>query len=147
MEQFDAYLNERRLRHSKRREEIARIFFSATSHIGIEELFEKVHRTNSAIGIATVYRTLNLLVDAGLAVRRNFDAGAVVYEKRPDAHHDHLICTECRNILEFQRDEIEKLQEDVAASYGFELRSHKMELYGICKICLSKRRSKKRTGR
>ncbi|HLG20806.1 MAG TPA: Fur family transcriptional regulator [Bdellovibrionota bacterium] len=138
MDDFERYLSVQGLRHSKRREQVARVFFSMSKHVGIEELYGAVQRVNPKIGIATVYRTLNLLVAANLAARRNFETGATTYEKIPKEHHDHLICTSCGKIVEFQRPEIEKLQDEVAEQYGYELRSHKMELYGLCQSCGAK---------
>jgi len=135
MEQFNQFILKTGLRHSQQREQVARIFFSTTTHIGIEELFKKVQKINSKIGIATVYRTLNLLVESGLAQKRNFDTGAVTYEPTPVKHHDHLICTQCQEVVEFHHEKIEELQEGIAKSYKYELQFHKMELYGICSKC------------
>jgi Fur family ferric uptake transcriptional regulator len=135
MEQFNRYLTDHGLRHSNRREQVARVFFSTSNHVGIEELYVAVQRLNPKIGIATVYRTLNLLVAANLAARRNFETGATMYEKAKGEHHDHLICTSCGKIVEFHQEEIERLQDVVAQKYGYDLRSHKMELYGVCKTC------------
>jgi len=143
MEQFNRYLTEQGLRHSNRREQVARVFFSTSKHVGIEELYMAVQRVNPKIGIATVYRTLNLLVAGNLAARRNFETGATTYEKAKREHHDHLICTSCGKIVEFHREEIERLQDEVAEKYGYDLRSHKMELYGICRSCGKKERNEK----
>jgi len=142
-QQFDEFLAGKGLRHSKRRGQVADVFFSTAKHIGIDELYEKVQSLDPGIGIATVYRTLNLLVESGLAIKRDFVTGAATYEKRTKEHHDHLLCTSCGRIVEFQRDEIESLQDEVAKANDFVLTFHKMELYGICASC----RRKRNTGR
>jgi Fur family ferric uptake transcriptional regulator len=135
---FNRYLAERSLRHSERREQVVRVFFASAGHVGIEELFRRVQRINPKIGIATVYRTLNLLVDSGLAYRRNFDTGAVTYERPSEHHHDHLICSQCHQVVEFHNEKVEGLQDEIAQKHGFLLHSHKMELYGTCGNCRQK---------
>ncbi len=143
MEQFNRYLMERGLRHSLRREQVARVFFAISHHVGIEELYRRVQKINPKIGIATVYRTLNLLVDSGLAQKRNFETGAVTYERTPEIHHDHMICTHCEKVIEFHNEKIEKLQDEIAEKYDFYLKSHKMELYGVCHECSLKNQKTK----
>lgn len=141
MEQFNQFILSAGLRHSQQREQVARVFFSTTTHVGIEELYKKVHKLNSKIGIATVYRTLNLLVEAGLAQKRNFETGAITYEPTPEKHHDHLICTRCQEVIEFHNEKIEQLQEDISKAYKYQLQFHKMELYGICHKCKSNKKT------
>ncbi len=138
LNEFNVYLTQKGLRHSEARLFVAKIFFEFDQHIGIEELYRSVRKQNQKIGIATVYRTLNLLVDSGLALKRNFETGAVTYEKKPLKHHDHLICVICHQVIEFHHDPIEVMQEEVARQHGFVLTSHRMELYGNCRTCSSK---------
>jgi Fur family ferric uptake transcriptional regulator len=91
-----------------------------------------VRKKNPKVGYATVYRTLKLLMDSGLASSRQFEDGQTRYEVA-GAHHDHLICVKCGLILEFENDEIERLQEQMAASLGgFQVLRHKHELYCLC---------------
>lgn len=143
--EFSQFLAGKALRHSSRREEVARIFFSIRGHVSIEDLYARVHQINPAIGIATVYRTLGLLVESGLVARRQFAGGGSTYEKVDGGHHDHLICTGCNEIVEFHHDQVEKLQETIASKYGYRLTSHKMELYGLCRKCEpSKHRKEKK---
>ena len=89
------------------------------------------------IGIATTYRTLNLLSEAGLAEQKTFnDTNTTVYEPRfPDRHHDHIICNKCGLIIEFEDKDIEKQQKRIAKKHGFELTDHTLYLYGLCKDC------------
>jgi Fur family ferric uptake transcriptional regulator len=86
--------------------------------------------------VATVYRTMKLLSESGLAHARNFGDGQTRYEAAVGKHHhDHLICTRCGTIVEFENDRIETMQEAVARKHGFKVTSHKMELYGLCRNC------------
>ena len=97
----------------------------------------KVRQQDSRVGYATVYRTLRLLAECELANVRHFGDGVTRYEVADEGehHHDHLICTDCKRIVEFEDEAIEVLQDRVAERYGFALRSHKHELYGVCPDC------------
>ena len=106
----------------------------------IEELLAKVRERDPRVGYATVYRTLKLLAECGVANERRFGDGLTRYELADDAtHHDHLICLDCGDIVEFEEPRVEELQDKVARRHGFVLRSHKHELYGICPRCQTKR--------
>ncbi len=135
--ELNRYIASMGLKNTKQREAVAEAFFATTGHISAEELYRKVSKDHPSIGLTTVYRTLKLLTEAGLAKERRFAAEPQgVYEKEDsDKHHDHLICTRCGKIIEFKEPKIEKLQDDVAAKYGFVVEDHKMELYGLCKSC------------
>jgi Fur family ferric uptake transcriptional regulator len=133
MDQFHQYLAKKQLKSTRQRDLIARAFFGRHGHVSIEELLGSVREENPRIGYATVYRTLKLLTECGLAALRRFGDGHTMYETAGDtAHHDHLICSECNHVLEFENEEIERLQEQVARSFGFSLVRHKLELYGLC---------------
>jgi Fur family ferric uptake transcriptional regulator len=133
MGQFHEYLNKKQLKSTRQRDIIARQFFSTDGHLSIEELLLLAREQNPRIGYATVYRTLKLLTECGLAAQRRFGEGQAIYETAGDTqHHDHLICLECDHVLEFTNDEIERLQDQVARSFGFNLVRHKLELYGMC---------------
>ena len=122
------------LKNSRQRETIAQVFFESTEHIRVEELLQRVRQVDPKVSQATVYRTMKLLVDCRLAEARQFQDGQTRYEASDDEghHHDHLICTKCGKIVEFVDERIEELQEEVAASHGFKVSDHKMELYGVC---------------
>lgn len=131
-----AYIAENGLKHSRQRDRIAEAFFEMGGHVSVEELVLRVRREDPRISVATVYRTMKLLSDCGLALPRQFLGGQTRYEAaagRP--HHDHLICTSCGEIVEFANEQIESLQARVARSHGFEVESHKLELYGRCARC------------
>ncbi len=128
------YLERHGLKHTKQREAILAAFLEASGHITSEEIFEKVRMSHPDIGFTTVYRTMKLLCEAGLADERHFDDGITRYEI-PHEHHDHLICTRCGKIVEFECRMIETAQDEIAARYGFDLLRHRHELYGHCPEC------------
>jgi Fur family ferric uptake transcriptional regulator len=132
-----AYIAQHGLKHSRQRDRIAETFFAMGGHVSVEELVARVRRIDPRISVATVYRTMKLLADSGLAVPRQFGgSGQTRYEAAEGKpHHDHLICTACGEIVEFANERIESLQELVARSHGFEVESHRLELYGRCARC------------
>lgn len=137
MREFAAYIEDKGLKSTTQRDEIASVFFDSSGHISIEELHHEVQKKNPKIGYTTVYRTLKLLTESGLAHERQFGDGQARFEpaSEKEEHHDHLICMKCGAITEFENKKIEKLQEDVAKEHGFEVKHHKLELYGYCKKC------------
>lgn len=138
--QLSAYLAEQGLKATRQRDEVLRQFVSAGRHLSAEELYVLVKKATPGIGYATVYRTLKLLAQAGLAHEQRFEDGFTRYEYNAgSAHHDHLICTKCGAIIEFENDQIEKLQALVAKKNRFLVQSHKLELYGLCSGCQGKR--------
>jgi Fur family ferric uptake transcriptional regulator len=141
-EQLSEYLALKGLKTTVQRDVILHVFLQAGKHLSAEELYARVKRSHVGIGYATVYRTLKLLADAGLAQERRFEDGFTRYEHTGgDAHHDHLICTRCGAIIEFENERIEALQRDVARKNRFVVQNHKLELYGLCAGC-QKRKSK-----
>lgn len=132
-----SYLLKHGLKASRQRDIIADVFFGAPGHLKVDELLNEVRKVDPKVSQATVYRTMKLLTDCGLAEARHFGDGQTRYEASDDIgeHHDHLICTNCGKIVEFKNERIEQLQERVAEEHGFSVTSHKMELYGLCKEC------------
>jgi Fur family ferric uptake transcriptional regulator len=135
-EHLAEYLTGQGLKSTRQRDEILNIFVSAGRHLSAEELYLLVKKSDPAIGYATVYRTLKLLAEAGLAEERHFEDGFNRYEyKATDGHHDHLICTKCGSIIEFENEQIEQLQYHVAKKNRFLVQNHRLELYGLCSGC------------
>jgi len=131
-ERWRTYIQDRRLNVTAQREAIVEQFLRTRDHVSIDELLTKVRKRQPRVGYATVYRTLKLLVDSGLAVERQFGDGQARFEVVGD-HHDHLICVKCGLILEFEDDEIEMLQDKIAERLGgFTVLRHRHELYGMC---------------
>ena len=134
LDQYKAYLVEHKLKFTEQRKVIIAEFLSCGGHVSAEDLFRLVKKKASGVGLASVYRTINSLVVAGLAMERRFLDRSSVYEiMEKGHHHDHLICMRCRKIFEFENDAIETLQKEMAEKLGFELQDHKLELYGLCK--------------
>lgn len=133
---FKEALRERALKSTSQRDDIARVFFGTHGHLSVEELYREVKKVNPRVGYATVYRTVRLLRECGLAAERHFHDGEARFENvEEEHHHDHLICERCGRIVEFANDAIERLQEQVAQKLGFVITRHKMELYGMCADC------------
>jgi Fur family ferric uptake transcriptional regulator len=128
------YLEDHNLKHTRQRDAILDVFLDASGHITGEELYDRVREQHPSIGYTTVYRTLKLLCDAGLASERNFGDGITRYEIAHE-HHDHLVCLKCGKIIEFECAMIESTQEEIAARYGFRVLRHRHELYGHCSSC------------
>ncbi len=139
------------LKITKERNAILRAFMEATEaerHVTAEELHHKMKKKGSPIGLATVYRTLNLLCECKLAEQRQFGDGHTRYELTYNVgHHDHLICTECHKIIEFENLLIEQLQDKVAKKHHFTIYSHKLELYGLCSECIKTQNKGKGQGK
>ncbi len=107
-------------------------------HVSAEELFDAVRKVEPSIGFATVHRTLRLLADSGFVHEHSFGERHRRYELADRReHHDHLICTRCRRIVEFEEPRIEALQDEVAARHGFRITDHRLDLFGICVTCMA----------
>ena len=133
---FNRFAASKGLRSTRQRDTILDIFLSTHQHISVEELYMKVKVCQPGIGHATVYRTLKLFVEAGLACEILLHDGQTRYEHVvAGEHHDHLICTDCNTVLEFENEVIEQIQKEIAARHGFLIRNHKLELYGVCAEC------------
>ncbi len=141
---FMDFIASKGLKHTPQRTTIVDVFFSAKPHLSTEELYDAVRAVDSKIGQATVYRTLKLLCEAGLAKEMNFGDGSARFEPNRE-HHDHLICTSCNKTIEFVDDEIERLQIELARKNGFLLTSHRMYLFGICEDCRKNKVKPKKT--
>jgi len=135
-EVFSEHIQKAGLRHTAQRDLILEIFLRTEEHLSSEDLYWLVHKEDSSVGHTTVYRTLKLLTDAGLAREVRFGDGKTYYEHHYNQeHHDHMICTECGTVVEFFSPEIEDLQEKVATQYGFKLTHHSMRILGLCGDC------------
>jgi Fur family ferric uptake transcriptional regulator len=127
----------RGVRWTTQRQAIVETFIGCDEHITVEDLHHRVRAIDHTVSAATVYRTINMLVEMGVAAKRHFGGGSASFECNLDKqHHDHLVCVKCGRIQEFHNDRIEELQEEVAEAHGFKLGHHRMELYGTCPECL-----------
>jgi Fur family ferric uptake transcriptional regulator len=137
---FHRHIQRAGLKRTAQRDLILDVFLRTEEHLSSEDLYRLVQKEDAAIGQTTVYRTLKLLTDAGLAREVRFGDGRTRYEhnyKHP--HHDHLICTQCGKTIEFYSADMEALQDQIAAKHKFELTHHTMRMFGYCPACRKSR--------
>ena len=137
LEQFKTIIKENNLKFTSQREAILQTLYENQDHFTSEHIYMLVKEKNPNlnIGIATVYRTLALLEENGLVSSISLGMQGKKFEIANKPHHDHLICVKCGKIVEFENEQIEKLQYKIAKENNFELTDHLMQLYGICKEC------------
>lgn len=123
-------------KNSLKRLAVLRVLIENETHMSPDEIYRKVReKEGGGIGVSTVYRTLGFFEEAGIVKQVNIDASTKRYEIETGTHHDHLVCRKCGRVVEFYNEELENLQEQIAAQNGFELIDHEMQLYGICPEC------------
>jgi len=137
---FKALLKNENLKYTKQREAILEGLYNSDRHLTPEELYNLIQESHPDLktGIATVYRTLQLLEDHDMVTSLSFGTQGKKYELGAKKHHDHMVCTECGAITEFVDEEIEKRQHLIAEELGFKMTGHSMQIYGICKKCQQK---------
>jgi len=119
------------MRMTEQRRVIARVLAHSADHPDVEELYRRCAAVDGRISISTVYRTVKLFEDAGIIERHDFREGRARYEQISDTHHDHLINLRTGDVVEFQSDEIERLQAEIARRLGYRLVDHRLELYAV----------------
>ena len=119
------------LKLTPQRRVIARVLSEAVDHPDVEEVYRRASKIDARISIATVYRTVRLFEEEGMLERHDFGDGKARYEESPSEHHDHLIDLESGRVIEFQDDEIEAIQQRIAARLGYRLTGHRLELFGL----------------
>jgi len=138
---FKQLLKDNSLKFTIQREVILEMLYNSDEHLtpeGLHHLIQEKHPDLNT-GIATVYRTLSLLEDSEMVTSLSFGAQGKKYELGAKDHHDHIICTKCGSISEFVDEEIESRQKKIAEELGFIMQEHSMQIYGICKICQTKK--------
>ncbi len=136
MDLFRSYLHQQHLPLTHQREAIAMSLFESEHHLSVDDLAEVLRGRGDHVGKATIYRTLNLLVQAGLARELDFGEGFKRYEHQAgEARHDHLICTSCGKVVRFARPDLDVLQADIADKLGFSAQSRRLKIYGVCAQC------------
>ena len=139
-QQFKKLFKQERIDNFEDRFKVLEVFLQTEKHVSVNELVERLENNGWQLDRDFVDATLRLMCRFGFAHKSRFDNGVVLYEHRHlGQHHDHMICTKCRKILEFEEDQIEQLQINIAAAHGFHMLQHKLEIYGICKDCLRDR--------
>jgi len=132
------YLAKHGLKRSAQREAILEAFLKAGHHVSVEDLLKLVRRREPEVGRTTIYRTLKLFQEAGLASELLFGSEARFEPLWKRDHHDHFVCVACGEIIEFQSPEIERLQDEIAASLGFAIEGHRHHIFGRCRKCALK---------
>ncbi|HUP01322.1 MAG TPA: Fur family transcriptional regulator [Gemmatimonadota bacterium] len=136
LERFREYLRACNLPVTSQRLRIAEILFGTHRHVSADEILAQLHAEGSPIGKATVYRTLDLLLRAGLIREHEFGEGFRRYEPRPTRpRHEHLVCTRCGKVIEFESQEVERIEAEVSALHAFRPSHHRLEVYGHCEDC------------
>lgn len=140
-EVFLAHIQKKGLKRTAQRDLILSVFLRTEEHLSSEDLYLLVHKEDASVGQTTVYRTLKLLAEAGLAREVRFGDGLTHYEHNyKHEHHDHMICSYCGKIIEFYSAELEAIQDAMAAKHKFEVEQHLLRIIGICADCRRARR-------
>jgi len=137
LEKFQVLLKENSLKFTKQRELVLKFLYENNGHFTPEDIYTllKQQYPEINIGIATVYRTLSLLETSHIASSISFGVQGKKYELGLKKHHDHLICTECGDIIEFFDETIEERQEEIAKKFNFKMTDHTMKIVGLCENC------------
>jgi Fur family ferric uptake transcriptional regulator len=136
---FGRYLKEQGLPVTHQREAVAEVVFGSGEHLSVDEIERALRSDGHRLGKATIYRALDLLVRSKLVAEHDFGEGFKRYEHRLSAQpiHEHLICLNCGAVTEFQSSEVHRIEAMVSAQHGFRPIRHKLEIYGLCLVCVS----------
>ncbi len=133
------YLKNNGLLASKQREQVLNVFLKTEKHLTVDDLYELVRKKNPRIGLATVYRAMRVICDAGLAREADFGDGSKRFEhKYKHQHHHHLVCLKCGRVIEVMSPEIEKLQQKLTKKHNFTPVRDTMKIFGTCRKCKRK---------
>ena len=135
-------LSEHGYKMTPQRKEILKIFIENKGHMSAEDVYKILREQESEIGLATVYRALDLLSELGILVHIDFGDGCARYELNtadPTVHHHHhLICLKCKKVIEFEEDLLDELETNIADKSGFEILNHEVKFFGYCSDCRTK---------
>ena len=133
---FHKYLKENNLQQTSQRDLIVETFIQAKTHVSVEDLYHIVRKKEPNTGQVTVFRTLKILEDAGIASPVNFRDKTIRYElKHGIEHHDHLVCLNCGSVIEVLDENLETIQDNLCKKYDFKPLNHRLEIFGTCKEC------------
>jgi len=140
-ETFDRHLKRIGLKHTEQRDTILRTFIETRDHLSTDELYRLVRQRDPKIGITTVYRTLKLLTECGLASEVSFHDGVVRYEHQVNRRsHHHMVCTQCGSSVEFFSPEVDKLEQEIGRKHKFHTTRHTFQIWGVCEDCRKQQR-------
>ena len=135
-EAFREYLREHGLPITAQRLAIADVVLGSDRHLSADEVEKEAASRGAAVGTATVYRTLELLVRSGLAVERDFGEGFKRFEpSRGVPQHEHLLCTVCGRVTEFRDERLDRMTTLIAEAHGYVRQRHRLVIYGVCGVC------------
>ena len=137
LERFRRHLREHHQPVTRQRDLVAQVVFLSEDHLSVEAIRRELKQQSERVGTATIYRTLDLLVESGLVRAHDFGEGYKRYEPMPApaADHEHLICQRCGRVVEFSNERLERMLPVLADEHGFQHRRHRLEIYGICREC------------
>jgi Fur family transcriptional regulator, ferric uptake regulator len=141
---FHRHLKKVGLKHTEQRDTILKTFLEQRDHLSTDELYRQVQKKDARIGFTTVYRTLKLLAECGLASEVAFHDGIARYEHQYNRRgHHHMVCTECGSSVEFFAPELDKMEEEIGRKYRYTTTRHSFQIYGICQNCQKKSERRK----
>jgi Fur family transcriptional regulator, ferric uptake regulator len=136
LERFRRHLREHHQPVTRPRDLVAQVVFLSEDHLSVEGIRRELKQQSERVGTATVYRTLDLLVESGLVRAHDFGEGFKRYEPMPThADHEHLICQRCGKVVEFSNERLERMLPILADEHGFQHQRHRLEIYGVCREC------------
>jgi Fur family transcriptional regulator, ferric uptake regulator len=137
LDRFRRYLRDHRQPVTRQRDLIAQLVFLSEDHPSVDAIIRRLRERGETVGTATVYRTLEVLVESRLVRAHDFGEGFKRYEPlSPQAHHEHLICERCGSVVEFQNERLERMLPTIADEHAFQHSRHRVEIYGVCRDCL-----------
>lgn len=136
---FDHYIRSSGLKETAQRKIVLDAFLKTEKHVSVRDLYFIICKRECKVGYATVHRTMKLFADCGLAREVMFDDGISRFEHLyRHRHHHHLVCTRCRKVIEFTSNLIDKEEKTILKRHGFQLQSHRYEIFGLCRECRKK---------
>jgi Fur family transcriptional regulator, ferric uptake regulator len=136
LDRFRRYLRDHRQPVTRQRDLVAQVVFLSDDHPSVDAIIRRLKDRDETVGTATVYRTLEVLVESGLVRAHDFGEGFKRYEPMPaHAHHEHLICERCGSVVEFQNERLERMLPVIADEHAFQHSRHRVEIYGVCRDC------------
>jgi len=136
LDRFHRFLRDHSQPVTGPRDRVARLVLGSDDHLSVTQIRRALREQGAPVGLATIYRTLDLLVKSGLVRAHDFGQGYRRYEAIPgQAHHHHLICVRCGKVAEFAHERLERLLPIIADEHGFQTERHRLEIYGVCREC------------
>jgi len=144
---FNEFISSKGLKKTVQRSLVLETFLSINKHVSVEDVYRIVNKKAHRVGLVTIYRTMKLIAGSGLAREVMFDDGMIKFEHAYGRqHHHHMVCTNCKQVIEFSSLQMDKAEEAVLETHDFEVSYHRYEIFGLCRECRNVG-AKKKTGR